>query len=63
MYRLFLKSRIFHSIYFFFQVICDREAELEKLGWRFDGRLAFLDLLLDMAHSGQMERNDIQAEV
>ena len=44
-------------------MICDREAELEKLGWRFDRRLAFLDLLLDMAHSGQMERNDIQAEV
>ncbi|CAD6192814.1 unnamed protein product [Caenorhabditis auriculariae] len=45
------------------KVIDDRHRELEQSGWKFEGRLAFLDLLLEMARNGQMDRADIQAEV
>ncbi|CAD6192818.1 unnamed protein product [Caenorhabditis auriculariae] len=52
---------ILHS--FTRKVIDDRHRELEQSGWKFEGRLAFLDLLLEMARNGQMDRADIQAEV
>ncbi|CAJ0570986.1 unnamed protein product, partial [Mesorhabditis spiculigera] len=45
------------------QVIAQRERELEAAEWQLEGRLAFLDLLLDMAHQGQIDHGDIQAEV
>ncbi|PAV63544.1 hypothetical protein WR25_07696 [Diploscapter pachys] len=47
------------------QVIDERAAELERSDWKLgDGdRMAFLDLLLLMAHRGQMDPKDIQEEV
>lgn len=45
------------------KVIEERSVELEERNWKLEGRRAFLDLLLDMAHSGQIDPADIQAEV
>ncbi|CAB3406687.1 unnamed protein product [Caenorhabditis bovis] len=52
---------ILHS--FTKNVIEERAKALVEMDYKLDGRRAFLDLLLDMAHSGQMDREDIQAEV
>ncbi|PIO69885.1 hypothetical protein TELCIR_08282 [Teladorsagia circumcincta] len=44
-------------------VIEERQKELEERQWRFDdGRLAFLDLLLDMANNGQLTADEIQQQ-
>ncbi|CAJ0963957.1 unnamed protein product, partial [Mesorhabditis belari] len=45
------------------KVIAQRKIELEKAEWHFTGRLAFLDLLLDMARQDQIGHDDIQPEV
>uniref|UniRef100_A0A7I5E703 Cytochrome P450 domain containing protein n=1 Tax=Haemonchus contortus TaxID=6289 RepID=A0A7I5E703_HAECO len=51
---------ILHS---FTNKIAERRKELEDKQWRFEGRRAFLDLLLDMANSGQLEASEIQEQV
>ncbi|KAK6022196.1 hypothetical protein OSTOST_12116 [Ostertagia ostertagi] len=45
------------------KVIEERQKELEERQWRFDGRLAFLDLLLDMANNGQLAADEIQQQI
>ncbi|CAI4226462.1 unnamed protein product [Auanema sp. JU1783] len=45
------------------KVIEERKVELEENDWRLDGRRAFLDLLLEMSHNGQLEFSEIQPEV
>uniref|UniRef100_A0A8R1HR30 CYtochrome P450 family n=1 Tax=Caenorhabditis japonica TaxID=281687 RepID=A0A8R1HR30_CAEJA len=45
------------------KVITERKQALEVAGYKMEGRLAFLDLLLDMVQSGQMDEKDVQAEV
>ena len=45
------------------KVIEERRQELEASGWRLEGRRAFLDLLLEMAHKGDFPMEDIAGEV
>lgn len=45
------------------KVIAERRKHLEDRNWQFEGRLAFLDLLLDMAHQGQIDDDEIQCQV
>ncbi|KAF1758090.1 hypothetical protein GCK72_014548 [Caenorhabditis remanei] len=52
---------ILHS--FTKKVIVERKEALKESGYKMEGRLAFLDLLLDMVQSGQMDETDVQAEV
>ncbi|ULT96287.1 hypothetical protein L5515_011816 [Caenorhabditis briggsae] len=52
---------ILHS--FTKKVIIERKEALKESGYKMEGRLAFLDLLLDMVQSGQMDETDVQAEV
>ncbi|CAL2040885.1 hypothetical protein CAEBREN_29480 [Caenorhabditis brenneri] len=53
--------RILHA--FTKKVILERKETLKESGYKLEGRLAFLDLLLDMVQSGQMDETDVQAEV
>ncbi|VDM57612.1 unnamed protein product [Angiostrongylus costaricensis] len=44
-------------------VISERREELEEGGWRFNGRLAFLDLMLDLARQGLLDPTDIHSQL
>ncbi|KJH42771.1 unspecific monooxygenase [Dictyocaulus viviparus] len=52
---------ILHS--FTRNVISERQKELEESEWRLHGRLAFLDLLLDMSHHGLLGLEDIHSQI
>uniref|UniRef100_A0A0K0DNB3 Cytochrome P450 n=1 Tax=Angiostrongylus cantonensis TaxID=6313 RepID=A0A0K0DNB3_ANGCA len=52
---------ILHS--FTRSVISERREELEEGGWRFNGRLAFLDLMLDLARRGLLDSTDIHSQL
>ncbi|CCD68717.1 CYtochrome P450 family [Caenorhabditis elegans] len=53
--------RILHD--FTKKVIVERKEALQENDYKMEGRLAFLDLLLEMVKSGQMDETDVQAEV
>ncbi|VDL86402.1 unnamed protein product [Nippostrongylus brasiliensis] len=44
-------------------VISERQKELVERNWCFEGRLAFLDLLLEMVHQGQLNPDEVQQQV
>ncbi|WKY03358.1 hypothetical protein Q1695_004809 [Nippostrongylus brasiliensis] len=53
--------RVLHT--FTRKVISERQKELVERNWCFEGRLAFLDLLLEMVHQGQLNPDEVQQQV